>query len=38
MTAKTVVGAVDIEAAVEDVGFAVGSVFPGRKVGVEGLH
>ena len=38
VAAETVMGAVDIEAAVENVRLAVGNVFPGGQVWVECLH
>jgi hypothetical protein len=38
VTVKPVVGTVNINPAVEHVGFAVGNVFPSGKIGIESLH
>jgi hypothetical protein len=38
VAAETIMGSIDVEAAVEDVRFAVGGIFPGRKVRVKSLH
>jgi hypothetical protein len=38
MAAEAVVGTVDVEAPVEDMGFAVRDILPGGKVRIKSLH
>ena len=38
MAVEPVVGTINIDPAAEHMGFAVGSVFPSGKIGVESLH
>jgi len=37
MTVKTIMRTVDVNPAVENIGFAIGDILPGRKIGVEAL-